>query len=300
MDWRRKYYSYLKLEKSLSDNTIASYMEDISKLKKFIGEKDFTDVTTSVLESFFAGLRDVGISARSQARILSGIRSFYGFLLMENGIERDPSDDIDSPKTGFYLPEVLSVMEIDKIISSIDLSVSEGQRNKAMLETLYSCGLRVSELVSLRISNCYFNEEFISVIGKGNKQRIVPVSPRAVKEINLWFDDRRKLAPGKGCEDFVFLNHYGRMLSRSMIFRIVKKYTMMAGIKKNVSPHTFRHSFATHLLEGGANLRAIQEMLGHESIQTTEIYTHIDKSFLKEQILSFHPRNKGGQLSFSD
>lgn len=291
-NWIKKYTVYLKLEKSLSENTVSSYMSDLTKLLDYIGDvKDITLVEPGDLDNFLSQLRDIGIHARSQARILSGIKSFYNFLSIINAIETDPTENIDSPRLGMHLPEVLSLVEIDSIITGIDLSTNEGHRNKAMLETLYSCGLRVSELVNLKLSHCYFSDEYIMVEGKGSKQRLVPVSQRAIHEISIWMEDRKKLDIKKGCEDFVFLNRYGRNLTRSMIFRIVKLQVGLAGIKKNISPHTFRHSFATHLLEGGANLRVIQQMLGHESIQTTEIYAHMDKTYLREQILSFHPRN---------
>lgn len=291
--WLKKYTAYLKLEKSLSGNTVSSYLEDLQKLMVFIGdERDLTTVTASDLECFFAQLRDIGIQARSQARILSGLKSFFRFLLVENVLESDPTERIDAPRLGRHLPEVLSLNEIDAIIGGIDCSKKEGQRNKAMLETLYSCGLRVSELVNLKFSQCYFNDEYILVEGKGCKQRLVPISHRAIHEIDLWLEDRSALNIKKGNEDYVFLNRNGVVLTRSMVFRIVQFQAGMAGIRRTISPHTFRHSFATHLLEGGANLRVIQQMLGHESIQTTEIYTHMDKTFLREQILSFHPRNQ--------
>ena len=291
--WTKKYTAYLKLEKSLSENTVSSYWSDLQKLMDFAGDdKDLTKIESSDLECFFSQLRDLGIHARSQARILSGIKSFYRFLLLENIIEIDPTEKIDGPTLGKHLPEVLSLDEIDAIISGVDLSKKEGQRNKAMLETLYSCGLRVSELVHLKLSCCYFSDEYLMVEGKGSKQRLVPVSKRAIHEIELWMDDRKNLDIKKGNEDYVFLNRYGSALTRSMVFRIVKLQAGIAGITKNISPHTFRHSFATHLLEGGANLRVIQQMLGHESIQTTEIYTHMDKTYLREQILAFHPRNR--------
>lgn len=287
------YYTFLKLEKSLSNNTVSSYMDDLVKLSDFMKEKSVCDVQVQDLETFFCNLRDVGIGARSQARILSGIRSFFRFLIMEKKIDKDPSALIDAPKIGLHLPCVLSVEEVDRIILEAGKTgKKESQRNRAILETLYSCGLRVSELISLKLSDCYFKEEFIKIIGKGNKQRLVPISSRAINEISFWKQDRVSLKIKKGNEDFVFLNRNGQKMSRSMIFRIVKECANLAEIKKEISPHTFRHSFATHLLQGGANLRAIQQMLGHESIQTTELYTHIDKTFLREQILSFHPRNK--------
>ncbi len=292
VNWIKKYTAFLKLEKSLSENSVSSYLADIEKLVHFIGtESLLTEVKSSQLEDFFSNLHDAGIHPRSQARILSGIRSFYNFLIVSGIIQEDPTEKIDNPKLGLHLPEVLSIQEVDAIISGVDLSVAEGHRNRAMLETLYSCGLRVSELVDLKISHCYFKDEYILVEGKGSKQRLVPISEKAIKEIEFWMLDRSMLDVKKGNEDYVFLNRYGRKLTRSMVFRIVKLQAGIAGINKNISPHTFRHSFATHLLEGGANLRVIQQMLGHESIQTTEIYTHMDKTYLREQILSFHPRN---------
>lgn len=291
--WIKKYTAYLRLEKSLSENTVVSYISDIQKLIQYIGdEEDIIRIQSDQLEQFLAQLRDTGICARSQARILSGIKSFYKFLIMTDVIETDPTEKVDSPNLGIHLPEVLTLDEIDSIISGIDLSKNEGHRNKAMLETLYSCGLRVSELVNLKISHCWFNDEYIMVEGKGSKERFVPISQRAITEINLWMEDRKKLNINKGNEDFLFLNRYGRALTRSMVFRIVKYQAAIAGVVKSISPHTFRHSFATHLLEGGANLRVIQQMLGHESILTTEIYTHMDNTYLREQVLSFHPRNK--------
>lgn len=292
VNWIKKYTAFLKLEKSLSENSVSSYLADIEKLVHFIGtESLLTEVKSYQLEDFFSNLHDAGIHPRSQARILSGIRSFYNFLIVSGIIQEDPTEKIDNPKLGLHLPEVLSIQEVDAIISGVDLSVAEGHRNRAMLETLYSCGLRVSELVDLKISHCYFKDEYILVEGKGSKQRLVPISEKAIKEIQFWMLDRSMLDVKKGNEDYVFLNRYGRKLTRSMVFRIVKLQAGIAGINKNISPHTFRHSFATHLLEGGANLRVIQQMLGHESIQTTEIYTHMDKTYLREQILSFHPRN---------
>lgn len=292
VNWIKKYTAFLKIEKSLSENSVSSYLADIEKLVHFIGtESLLTEVKSSQLEDFFSNLHDAGIHPRSQARILSGIRSFYNFLIVSGIIQEDPTEKIDNPKLGLHLPEVLSIQEVDAIISGVDLSVAEGHRNRAMLETLYSCGLRVSELVDLKISHCYFKDEYILVEGKGSKQRLVPISEKAIKEIEFWMQDRSLLDVKKGNEDYVFLNRYGRKLTRSMVFRIVKLQAGIAGINKNISPHTFRHSFATHLLEGGANLRVIQQMLGHESIQTTEIYTHMDKTYLREQILSFHPRN---------
>ena len=249
------------------------------------------DVRLENLEDFSAGLHDIGIHPRSQARILSGIRSFYRFLIMEDYLESDPTELLESPQTGFKLPEVMTVEEIDLLIGSIDRGTKEGQRNRAILETLYSCGLRVSELCNLKLSELYFEEGFIKVEGKGSKQRLVPISPRAIKEIRLYFTDRNLMKIKPGFEDFVFISNFGKNISRIMVFHIIKELAERIGLKKKISPHTFRHSFATHLLEGGANLRAIQCMLGHESIGTTEIYTHIDRNMLRSEIIEHHPRN---------
>lgn len=289
----KKYKQYLLLEKSFSPNTLAAYLTDLDKLMAYLTLEgiDVIDVTLDNLQEFTAGLHDIGIHPRSQARIISGIKSFFRFLLLEDYIESDPTELLETPKKGFKLPEVLTVEEIDAIISSIDLSKKEGQRNRAILETLYSCGLRVSELINLKLSELYFKEGFIKVEGKGSKQRLVPISPRAIKEITNYFIDRNQIEIKKDYEDFVFLSRRGTNLSRIMIFHIIKEQAEAAGITKNISPHTFRHSFATHLLEGGANLRAIQCMLGHESITTTEIYTHIDRNMLKSEIIEHHPRN---------
>ncbi len=290
-DCIRKYQAFLKLEKSLSENTLLAYMSDLQKLTDFSSGKSLSELKHEDLEEFLCQLRDLGISARSQARILSGIKSFYGFLLIEDYISADPTELIDTPRLGKKLPEVLSVDEIDCLLAGIDLSRKEGQRNKAMLETLYSCGLRVSELIGLKLSNCYFKEEYLLVEGKGSKQRLVPISQKAMREISLWLIDRNLLPKQKNQEDFVFLNRRGHKLSRSMVFKIIKEQALLAGINKNIGPHTLRHSFATHLLEGGANLRVIQQMLGHENIQTTEIYTHLDSAYLRQQLMEFHPRN---------
>ncbi|MDD2617184.1 MAG: site-specific tyrosine recombinase XerD [Bacteroidales bacterium] len=290
-DCIRKYQAFLKLEKSLSENTLVAYMSDLQKLMDFSSGKSLTDIKHEDLEQFLCQLRDLGISPRSQARILSGIKSFYGFLLIEDYISADPTELIETPRLGKKLPEVLSVTEIDSLLAGIDLSRKEGQRNKAMLETLYSCGLRVSELTGLKLSHCYFKEEYLMVDGKGSKQRLVPISNKAMREISLWLIDRNLLPKQKNQEDFVFLNRRGYKLSRSMVFRIIKEQAIQAGINKNIGPHTLRHSFATHLLEGGANLRVIQQMLGHENIQTTEIYTHMDSAYLRQQLMEFHPRN---------
>lgn len=289
----RKYQQYLRLEKALSPNTLDAYMTDLQKLLHFLeGENiEIPDVTPDDLQRFAAGLHDIGIHPRSQARILSGIKSFFHFLVIADYQEADPSELLESPKIGFRLPEVLTVEEIDRIISTVDMEKKEGQRNRAILETLYSCGLRVSELCNLKISDLYFEEGFIKVEGKGGKQRLVPISPRAIKEIKYWFADRNLGKIKKGYEDYVFLARWGNNISRIMVFHMIKELAEKAGITKNISPHTFRHSFATHLLEGGANLRAIQCMLGHESIATTEIYTHIDRNRLRSEIIEHHPRN---------
>ena len=293
-DILRKYKVYLKLEKSLSDNTVNAYLADIHKLYQFLADEQIhpLDVTLENLETFSATLRDLGIQPRSQARILSGIRSFYHYLILDDYLEADPSELLESPQVGLHLPEVLTIEEIDNLIESIDLSTKEGQRNRTILETLYSCGLRVSELCNLKISDLYLEEGFIKVEGKGNKQRLIPISPRAIRELQLYFIDRNQFSIKKDYEDYVFISKRGTNISRIMVFHIIKTLAEAIGLKKTISPHTFRHSFATHLLEGGANLRAIQCMLGHESIGTTEIYTHIDKSRLRSEIIEHHPRNK--------
>lgn len=288
-----KYKQYLKLEKSLSGNTVEAYLTDLDKLLAFLELEgiDVTDVTLENLETFSAGLRDIGIHPRSQARILSGIRSFFRFLVLDGYLAQDPSELLESPQIGKHLPDVLSVEEIDSLIGAIDRTSREGQRNRAILETLYSCGLRVSELCNLKLSDLYLKEKFIRVEGKGSKQRLVPISPRAIKELQLYFDDRDQGLIKPGYENFVFISRFGKNISRIMVFHIIKELAAQIGLKKTISPHTFRHSFATHLLEGGANLRAIQCMLGHESIGTTEIYTHLDRSRLRQEILEHHPRN---------
>ena len=289
-----KYKIWLRLEKSLSANSIDAYLTDLDKLTRFIESegKEYADITYQDLQQFVAQLRDIGIHPRSQARIISGIKSFYRFMLLDDYITVDPTELLESPKIGLKLPEVLTVSEINDILDSIDLSLPEGQRNRAMLEVLYSCGLRVSELITLRYSDVYFDEGFIKVEGKGSKQRLVPISDTAIREIKNYLLDRNGMVVKKGFEDILFLSRRGTALSRIMVFHIIKHQTEMAGVHKNVSPHTFRHSFATHLLEGGANLRAIQDMLGHEKITTTEIYTHIDRQFLRKEILEHHPRSR--------
>lgn len=296
--WNRyikDFVSYLKIEKGLAENSVQAYTDDVIKLKDFAEVQSVLPEAISLqfLQQFILELYDLGLSARSQARIISGIKQFFTFLVIDDIIETDPSELLELPRIGRKLPEVLTIEEIDLIIQSIDLSSNEGHRNKAIIETLYSCGLRVSELVNLRFEELFFNEGFIRVIGKGNKQRLVPVSPSVEKEVGIYVDNyRRHQSIKPGNESYVFLNRRGAKLTRVMIFTIVKQLVEIAGIRKNVSPHTFRHSFATHMLEGGANLRAIQEMLGHESITTTEIYTHLDQHFIQEAIISFHPRNK--------
>jgi integrase/recombinase XerD len=296
-NWERyikDFVSYLKIEKGLAENSILAYQNDVDKLKDFAegGNKTADQLDYEDLKQFLSTLFDLGLSARSQARIISGIKQFYGFLILENLVKVDPSELLEQPKLGRKLPEVLSIEEIDALLAAIDLSKNEGHRNRAMLETLYSCGLRVSELVGLRFSDLFFEEGFIRVIGKGNKERLVPVSPQVQKEIDIYQQHiRNHLNIQKGSENIVFLNRRGAQLTRVMVFTIIKNLAESIGLKKNISPHTFRHSFATHLIEGGANLRAIQEMLGHESITTTEIYTHLDQRFLRDAILSFHPRN---------
>lgn len=290
-----RYTQYLKLEKSFSANTQDAYMKDLKKLTDYLEAEGIgiLDVKLEDLHHFAAGLYDVGIHPRSQARILSGVRAFYRFLVLEDYLQADPSELLESPKLGQHLPDVLSVEEIDDIISTVDLGRIEGQRDRAILETLYSCGLRVSELCHLCMQDLYLEEGFIRVKGKGKKQRLVPISPRAVDELQAYFQQRADITPKRGHEDYVFLSfRRGTGLSRIMVFHIVKVQTEMAGIRKTVSPHTFRHSFATHLLEGGANLRAIQAMLGHESIAATEIYTHIDTTRMRQEIIGHHPRNR--------
>jgi integrase/recombinase XerD len=304
MDWEstiKDFEGFLKLEKGLSVNSIEAYLADIRKLMQFMEIRKIPGgpetLKHELLHQFLVWISELELSARTQARILSGLKAFYRYLLLEDLVDKDPTALLEGPRLGRKLPEVLTVSEIDRILQRIDLSKPEGRRNKAMLEVLYSCGLRVSELVGLRLSNLYRDEEFVRVIGKGDKERLVPISHKALKEIDLYLPDRNSLVTQSGNEDILFLNRRGRMLSRVMVFTIIKELTAAAGIKKTVSPHTFRHSFATHLVEGGADLRAVQEMLGHESIITTEIYTHLDREYLREAIISYHPRSgkKGSQ-----
>lgn len=299
MNWKsyiHGFRSFLKLERSLSENTIEAYIHDVELIVRFFELDGRTiapkDVTLDDLQSFLKWLNGVGMGSHSQARIISGIKGFYKYLLLENVLNNNPTELLEAPKLGRKLPDTLNLDEINKIIDTIDLSTPEGQRNKAMLETLYSCGLRVSELVNLKISDLYFNDEFIKVTGKGNKERLVPIGSVAMKQINIYKNEIRCHVPvKKEYEDILFLNKRGAKLTRVMIFTIIKRLAVLAGIKKSISPHTFRHSFASHLIEGGADLRAVQEMLGHESITTTEIYTHLDRDYLRQAIIQFHPRS---------
>ncbi len=291
----KRYHAYLSLERSLSANTIDAYCSDVSKLLDYMAQQNtsYLQATFEQLQAFFLLLSELGIQARSQARIMSSIKSFYGYLLREGLIPSNPTVLLEMPKLGRHLPSVLSVEEIDALKAVIDLSKAEGQRNRAMIEVAYSCGLRVSELVGLKISDIYVEESFIKVEGKGSKQRLIPISKTALDEIKLYLYDRNALpAIKKESADVLFLNRRGGALTRQMFFTVVKQCALQAGIQTVISPHTLRHSFATHLLEGGANLRVIQEMLGHSNIQTTEIYTHIGAQYLRETILLCHPRNK--------
>nr|WP_314692588.1 site-specific tyrosine recombinase/integron integrase [uncultured Prevotella sp.] len=288
-----RYRRYLKLEKGYSVNTLDAYMRDVDKLFRYLAveQVDVLDVKLEDLEHFAAFISDLGIGPRSLARILSGVRQFYRFLVIDGYLEVDPTELLESPKQPDHLPEVLSTAEVDLLEQAIDLSKWEGHRNRAIIEVLFSCGLRVSELTNLKLSNLYIEEQYVRVMGKGSKERLVPISPRALDELNYWFADRNVMKIKPGEEDYVFLNRRGHHLTRTMILIMIKRYAVEAGIKKTISPHTLRHSFATSLLEGGADLRAIQAMLGHESIGTTEIYTHIDTSTLRQEILEHHPRN---------
>lgn len=291
-----EYHFYLKMEKSLSDNSIEAYERDLKKLADYLNDAriPLEEAKEEHLRDFVIEIADIGINERSQARLISGIKSFYKFLIYKDKISVDPTELLESPKIGLRLPAVLTVEEIDQIISVIDYSKPDGHRNRAVIEVLYGSGLRVSELLNLKISNIYMDEGYMLVEGKGNKQRLVPISEESKKQINLWKQQRSYLTIVKGNEDFLFLNQRGSRLSRMAIFSMVKMLAEQAGVKKNISPHTFRHSFATHLLENGANLRAIQQLLGHESITTTELYTHIDVRYLRQTILQYHPMNKSG------
>lgn len=291
--------AWLRLERALSMNSIQAYQHDIEKLTQFLEFKQLKlgpgEVKLDHLKEFVKWVMELGMDARSQARMISGIRTFYKYMLLENLITVNPAELLELPRTGRKLPDTLSLEEINAIISMIDLSTPEGERNKAMLETLYSCGLRVSELIDLRISNLYFKDGFVKVLGKGNKERLIPIGSVAMKQISIYLGTiRNHLNIKKNSEDILFVNRRGSKLSRVFVFTLIKNLAEKAGIHKTVSPHTFRHSFATHLVEGGADLRAVQEMLGHESITTTEIYTHLDREYLRSTILQFHPRENSG------
>lgn len=306
MDWnsgKKGFKSYLQLERSLSKNSVEAYLHDLDKLVQYFTLKNQTtgplNVTTKDIKDFLVWIHELGMTATSQARVLSGIKAFYRYLLMEDALKDDPASLVEGPRTGRKLPDTLNIEEINNLINQIDLSTPEGQRNKAMLETLYACGLRVSELVNLRISNLYLEIDFIKITGKGDKERLVPIGAEAKKHIKIYKNEIRVHLPTirKEDEDILFLNRRGGKISRVMVFTIIKNLASKAGIRKNISPHTFRHSFATHLVEGGADLRAVQEMLGHESITTTEIYTHLDRKYLQETIMEFHPRSKKNRKS---
>ena len=288
-----KYIRYMKLQRNYSGNTLEAYILDINKLLKFLKDNGISPEAAKLsdIQCFAASLHDIGISPRSQCRILSGVRAFYKYLYLDGYIKDDPTELLESPKLGDHLPEVLTTEEVDRLEQAIDLSKWEGQRNKAIIEVLFSCGLRVSELVNLKMSALYLDEQFVRIMGKGNKERLVPISENAIKQLKYWFIDRSHMNIKPGEEDYVFLNRRGAHLTRPMILIMIKRLGAEAGIQKTISPHTLRHSFATALLEGGADLRAIQSMLGHESIGTTEIYTHIDTHTLREEILNHHPRN---------
>lgn len=299
MDWQSGligFKSYLRLERSLSANTIEAYLHDVDKLKQYFisksVKKELIRISSDDLKDFLMWVNELGMLPPTQARVLSGLKAFFKYLVLENVIDTDPSALLESPKTSRKLPDTLNIIEINKIIDAIDLSKPEGMRNKAILEILYGCGLRVSELTGLKISNLYLDIDFIKILGKGNKERLVPIGSDAVKYLRIFIDEIRVHIQVKtGNEDFVFLNNRGNPISRVMVFLIIKNLAEKTGIKKSISPHTFRHSFATHLIEGGADLRAVQEMLGHESITTTEIYTHLDRDYLRETIIQFHPRS---------
>jgi integrase/recombinase XerD len=291
----KDFKKYLRLELALSENTIDAYVHDVVKLRTFAEKKNnlnINDIKECHIQEFLAGLYDNNLDGRTQQRILSGIKSFFLFLEMENELQNNPAELVETPKTSRKLPDFLTVEEINRLISSIDLSEPLGHRNAAIIEILYSCGLRVSEIVDLKISNLYFTDEFVRIVGKGNKERLVPIGERAIKSLNLYLDRRKSIFVDKKAEDIVFLNRSGKKLTRVAIFNLIKKYAKKAGIAKNISPHTIRHSFATHLIENGADLRSVQQMLGHESILTTEIYTHLDQTFIRNAILLYHPRAK--------
>jgi len=292
-DYVKSYVRYLKLQRNMSQNTLEAYQRDLEKLLTYLGreERDVREVTLDDLEHFSASLHDIGIGPRSQCRILSGVRSFFRFLQLDGWRDDDPTELLESPQVGDHLPEVLTTEEVDRLEKSIDVSKWEGHRNRAIIEVLFSCGLRVSELINLKLSSLYLEEQYVRIIGKGSKERLVPISESAIKELRLWFDYRQHMNIKPGEEDYVFLNRRGSHLTRTMILIMIKQQAVLARIHKTISPHTLRHSFATALLEGGADLRVIQALLGHESIGTTEIYTHIDTSTLRREILEHHPRN---------
>ena len=297
MSWEtsiKGFKSYLQIERSLSDNSVQAYIRDIKKFASYAIPLNLNElkITRENISDFLAELKGNNISARSQARIISGIKAYYKYLIMDDYIKFNPTELIESPKIGLKLPDTLSLIEIDKLIAAVDLSNSQGERNRAILETLYSCGLRVSELINLQLSNIHFKEGYLKVIGKGDKERLAPIGGRALHYLTIYINEvRNHQSIKKGHDDFVFLNNRGAKLTRVMIFLIIQKLSEIIGLKKKISPHTFRHSFATHLIEGGADLRAVQEMLGHESITTTEIYTHLDKDYLRSNIIQFHPRS---------
>jgi integrase/recombinase XerD len=297
MSWEssiKGFKSYLQIERSLSINSVQAYIRDVKKFANYAIPLELNElkINREDISEFLNTLKNDNISARSQARIISGIKAFYKYLIIEDYIKHNPTELIESPKIGLKLPDTLSLIEIDKLIAAIDLSNKQGERNRAIIETLYSCGLRVSELTNLKLSNIYFNEGYIKVIGKGDKERLAPIGGKALKYLQIYINEvRNHQTIIKGQEDFVFLNNRGAGLTRVMIFLIIQKLAEKIGLKKKISPHTFRHSFATHLIEGGADLRAVQEMLGHESITTTEIYTHLDKDYLRSNIIQFHPRS---------
>lgn len=299
MDWPSTingFRSYLKLEKFLSPNSVEAYLQDMDKLQQFavslMPQRKPETIAGQDLKAFMQWVNELGMTPASQARILSGIKAFYKFLLMENLISHNPAELIEAPRLQRKLPDTLNILEIDALIGAIDLSKADGMRNKTMLEVLYSCGLRVTELITLKISNLYLEDDFVKILGKGNKERLVPIGEQASKMITIYLQEIRvHLKIKKGQEDYVFLSKRGALLSRVMVFMIIKSLAEKIGLKKSISPHTFRHSFATHLIEGGADLRAVQEMLGHESITTTEIYTHLDREYLRETIIQYHPRS---------
>lgn len=293
----KEFQNYLKIERSLSPNSVEAYIHDVVKLKQFIEIYNLNitplTITSNDLQTFLKYIVELGMTPHSQARVLSGVKAFFRYLIKEEIADKDPSELIDAPKLGRKLPDTLSFFEIEQILSAIDLSTAEGTRNRAMLETLYSSGLRVSELVELRLSNVFFDIGFLRIVGKGNKERLVPIGSDALKYLRMYLESyRNKQYIKKGYENYAFLNRRGSKLTRVMIFTIIKNLALEIGLTKSISPHTFRHSFATHLIEGGADLRAVQEMLGHESITTTEIYTHLDRDYLKQVITDFHPRSK--------